>query len=73
MKCIKMCGLNNKVELKKVSDEEADKLVDAGKAVYIPKHLYKEAHGKGPAFTAPSNGSKSSNKRKNAASKKAIQ
>lgn len=72
MKCIKMCGLNNKVELKKVSNEEADKLVDAGKAVYIPKHLYKEAHGKGPAFTAPSNGSKSSNKQKNKAAKEEL-
>jgi len=54
MKCIKMHGVE--VITKRVSDMEAMKLVDAGKASYMGKEEYKKINGKGPATTPRTSG-----------------
>lgn len=67
MKCIKMAT----GEIRKVSDVEALKAVDSGKASWTPKTAFKAVNGKGKAQTAPKAGSRASMKKmKSAVSKK---
>lgn len=54
MKCIKVGK-----EIKKIDDNKAIDLVYSGKAKFVAKHIFKEAHGKGVAETPTKIGSKS--------------
>lgn len=67
MKCIKMAT----GDIRKVSDIEALKAVDAGKASWTSKTAFKAVNGKGKSQTESKAGSRSSMKKmKSAASKK---